>query len=333
MTPSFAVVIPTFQRPGTLFRVLDALGLQKDAPEFEVVVVDDGSADETPRLLERYRPAYPFRFFTQSNSGPAAARNRGIGEARAPLILFLGDDTVPEPPLLAVHARAHREWPADRVAVLGYTTWPEDRRVTPFLHHINEYGLQFGYGLIEDPESVPFNFFYTSNISLPRALLYEADLFDTTFPHAAWEDIEIAYRLTRRGMRIVYRPDAIARHHHDISFSSFRRRQANSGESAAVFYEKHPELADFLGVAEALSCPQHETRWGRLRAFWAGLAERWELPGGRRAIERVLREDYLRGLQCALAESGRLGSLGKDALTPGEGSRLESNRDAAFRSS
>ncbi len=236
----------------------------------------------------------------QGNAGPAAARNRGVREASGRTILFLGDDTVPEPPLLAVHACAHREAGFDRVAVLGYTTWPRERRVTPFLHHINEYGLQFGYGLIEDPESVPFNFFYTSNISLPRALLLEANLFDTTFPHAAWEDIEISYRLTRRGMRILYRPGAVARHHHDISFASFRRRQRNSGESAAVFYGKHPELSGFLGVPDALTFAGEPSLGARARAFWAGLAERWELPGGRRAMELVLREDYLRGLRKGL---------------------------------
>jgi len=305
MSPSFSVVIPTHERPKTLARVLDALGAQQDPPEFEVLVVDDGSADETPRILAGYRAPYPFRFLTQENAGPAAARNRGIVEARGGLILFLGDDTVPEPRLLSVHARAHRERGAAHVAVLGYTTWPEERRVTPFLHHINEYGLQFGYGLIEDPESVPFNFFYTSNISLERRWLEEAELFDTTFPHAAWEDIEIAYRLTRRGLRIVYRPEAVARHHHDISFASFRKRQVSSGESAAVFYQKHPELADFLGVREAQNFAGGGSLAGRLRAFWAGLAERWELPGGRRAVERVLRDDYLRGLRRGL-EAGKL---------------------------
>ncbi|MGE5276262.1 MAG: glycosyltransferase family 2 protein [Acidobacteriota bacterium] len=308
MKPSFSVVIPTHERPKTLARVLDALGAQQDPPEFEVLVVDDGSADETPRFLADYRATYPFRFLTQENAGPAAARNRGIAEARGSLILFLGDDTVPEPRLLSVHARAHRERPADRVAVLGYTTWPEERRVTPFLHHINEYGLQFGYGLIEDPESVPFNFFYTSNISLERRWLEEAEFFDTTFPNAAWEDIEIAYRLTRRGLRIVYRAEAVARHHHDISFASFRKRQVSSGESAAVFYQKHPELAEFLGVREAQTFSGGDSLAGRLRAFWAGLAERWELPGGRRAVERVLRDDYLRGLRRGL-ETGRLSHL------------------------
>jgi glycosyltransferase involved in cell wall biosynthesis len=306
--PRFSVVIPTFQRPGTLARVLEALERQEDAPDFEVVVVDDGSADETGRLLAGHRPSHAFRFFSQKNAGPAAARNRGIEQARGDRILFLGDDTVPEPKLIAMHARAHEAARnGDALAVLGYTTWPEERRVTPFLHHINEYGLQFGYGLIEDPEAVPFNFFYTSNISLPRALLLAADLFDTTFPHAAWEDIEIAYRLTQRGMRIVYRPEAVARHYHDISFASFRRRQASSGESAAVFFEKHPELAGFLGVHEARAFRGIETPSSRLTAFWASLAERWELPGGRRAVDRVLREDYLRGLRRGLEAGGWLG--------------------------
>ncbi|HWZ86209.1 MAG TPA: glycosyltransferase, partial [Thermoanaerobaculia bacterium] len=218
----FSVVIPTFRRPDTLFSVLEALAAQKDAPDFEVVVVDDGSGGKTPGLLEAYRPAYAFRFLCQENAGPAAARNRGVREARGETILFLGDDTVPEAELLAVHGQAHAQPRPYPVAVLGYTTWPRELKVSPFLHHINEYGLQFGYGLIDDAEAVPFNFFYTSNVSLPRALLMDAGLFDTSFPHAAWEDIEVAYRLMQRGMRMLYRPGAVARHHHDITFASFR---------------------------------------------------------------------------------------------------------------
>jgi GT2 family glycosyltransferase len=283
-------------------KVLEALGRQETPPEFEVVVVDDGSGDSTPDRLRAHRASYPLRCFFQENSGPARARNRGVREARGDIVVFLGDDTVPEPPLLAVHARTHSERWEGAVAVLGYTTWPRERRVSPFLHHINEYGLQFGYGLIENPDSVPFNFFYTSNISLPRRLLEEAGLFDTTFPHAAWEDIEIAYRMGKRGLRIVYRAEAVARHHHHISFGSFRRRQERSGESAAIFYRKHPELGDFLGVPQALVFSEGRSVGASLRPVWAGLAERWELPGGRRAVDRVLRDDYLRGLRRGLRE-------------------------------
>jgi glycosyltransferase involved in cell wall biosynthesis len=299
---SFSVVIPTFRRTETLFPVLDALGAQGDPPEFEVVVVDDGSGDDTLPRLEAYRPPYPFRFFTQANAGPATARNRGVREARGAVILFLGDDTVPEPPLLSIHALTHAERRSHPVAVLGYTTWPRGFRVSPFLHHINEYGLQFGYGLIRDPEAVPFNFFYTSNVSLPRDLLLDVGLFDTSFPHAAWEDIEVAYRLMQRGMRMVYRPSAVARHHHDITFASFRRRQEKAGEAAAIFYRKHPELGDFLAVPLAQRPPARATFSGRLFPLWAALAERSELPGARWALDRVLKEDYLRGLRRGLED-------------------------------
>ena len=302
MSLEFSVVIPTYQRPDTLGRVLEALGRQADAPDFEVVVVDDGSRDATAGMLRSASPPYPFRFFRQENSGPAAARNRGIEEARGRYVLFLGDDTVPEPALLSVHSRAHAEPRQHPAAVLGYTTWPPERKVTPFLDHINEYGLQFGYRLIEDSESVPFNFFYTSNISLPRAVLLTAGLFDTTFPHAAWEDIEIAYRMTKAGMRIVYRPQAVARHYHDITFASFRRRQEKAGEAAAIFYEKHPELGSFLAVPQAIEFREDGAVKAWATRAWAGLCEKWEVPGGRKALDLVLRRDYLRGLNRALAK-------------------------------
>ena len=299
MTPRLSVVIPTYDRLEILPRVLRALGTQEEpAGGFEVVVVNDGSSDGTADFLRAHRAPYPFRAFSQENTGPAGARNRGVAESAGEIVVFLGDDTVPEEGFLRRHEEAHRAREGRRIAVLGYTTWPRERRVTPFLHHINEYGLQFGYELIRDPENVPFNFFYTSNISLPRGAFARCGVFDTTFPDAAWEDIELSYRLSREGYVIVYEPRAIVRHHHDITFASFRRRQERSGRAAAIFYGKHPELADFLGVGAARAGPVRIPRWTRL---WASLSERWEIPGGRRAIDRVLTGDYLRGLRDSLA--------------------------------
>ena len=149
---------------------------------------------------------------------------------------------------------------------------------------------------------MPFNFFYTSNVSLPRELLLEAGLFDTSFPHAAWEDIEVAYRLMQRGMRMLYRPEAVARHHHDITFASFRRRQEKAGEAAAIFYRKHPELGDFLGRAAGARLP-HEDPLSRASLPALGGARRAVGAAGRApGLDRVLRDDYLRGLKRGLAE-------------------------------
>lgn len=298
--PEVSVIIPTHDRLDVLPEVLQALERQEEPPEFEVLVVDDGSQPATAEFLRAWRPRYPHRVLSQSPSGPAVARNAGVRAAAGRWVAFLGDDTVPRPDWLRAHRRAHRERGEGDLAVIGYTGWHPRMRRTRFLDYINEHGLQFGYALIEDRERVPFNFFYTSNVSLPRELLLEVGLFDTSFPHAAWEDIEVAYRLMQRGMRMLYRASAVARHHHEITFASFRRRQEKAGEAAAIFYRKHPELGDFLAVPLARQPPSRATLSRHLFPLWAALAERSELPGARWALDRVLKEDYLRGLRRGL---------------------------------
>src|SRR6187549_2764468 len=165
----FSVVIPTYNRLEMLVRVLDALDLQVDAPSFEVIVINDGSRDETERVMSE-RKGITFR--TQPNGGPGRARNHGVSLARGRYVVFIGDDTVPEPRFLAEHARVHAEAGDDPLAAcLGYTGWPRGERVTAFMDYINDYGLQFGYKLIGDGEVVPFNFFYTSNISISAGVM------------------------------------------------------------------------------------------------------------------------------------------------------------------
>jgi glycosyltransferase involved in cell wall biosynthesis len=295
--PYFSVVIPTYNRLDMLLRVLDALDAQRDAPPFETIVINDGSTDDTDRVLAQ-RTNITFR--TQTNSGPGRARNHGVSLARGRFVVFIGDDTVPEPRFLAEHARVHRDANDDPlVAALGYTGWPPGTRVTAFMDYINDYGLQFGYKLIRDGEVVPFNFFYTSNISIDRALL-AAHPFDTTFPSAAWEDIELAYRLDALGLKIRYNARAVTRHYHPMNVDSFARRQYTVGKSGAIFFRKHPELGGFLGVHEVTARPfADDAQLARLRRK-ARLGERFRLLARASIFERLMREHYLRGLRDGL---------------------------------
>jgi glycosyltransferase involved in cell wall biosynthesis len=296
----FSLVIPTYNRLDMLLRVLDALREQVDAPPFETIVINDGSTDETERTVGARKDIV---FRTQKNSGPGKARNHGVSLARGKFIIFIGDDTVPEPRFLAEHARVHRESDDDPlVACVGYTGWPRRERVTAFMDYINDYGLQFGYKLIKDGDVVPFNFFYTSNISIDRQVLLEHP-FDTTFPSAAWEDIELAYRLDANGLKIRYNAKAVTRHHHPMSIDSFARRQYTVGKSGAIFYRKHPELGHFLGVHELESRRlADEEQLGRLRRK-ARLGERFRLFARNKVFEKLMREHYLRGLRDGLAGS------------------------------
>ena len=302
--PSASVVIPTFNRLGALRDVVEAVRVQvvPDGVVSELLVVDDGSSDGTWSWLQSRENTGRLRAFRQENSGPARARNRGAREAQGDVVLFLGDDTVPQPGWIAEHLEGHRLFSdGGSVAVVGYTSFPTTFD-TPFLRFINEFGAQFGYQLIEHPHSVPFKFFYTSNISLPRRELLVRGGFREDFPAAAWEDIEFAYRACAGGVRLLYQPRARVLHQHRIQPRTFCRRQRTSGRSAAIFSRLHPELAEFLGVSRLSAVPTFAgVHAGLLGALITG-AESLRITLPHRVYQRFVDLCYLRGLARGLQE-------------------------------
>ena len=307
MQPEVSVVIPTFNRMDVLPEVLAALEAQVGAPAFEVIVVNDGSTDRTAEFLASRSSSLPLTVLEQENRGPAAARNRGVAAATGTRVAFLGDDTVPTPTWLAAHQAAHGRFGDDpRRAVIGYTRWHPRMRLSPFLRYINEYGLQFGYALIDQPDEVPFNFFYTSNLSLSRELLV-AEPFDLRFPYPAWEDIEASYRLfTRRGLKLAYEPQAVVEHDHPTEIRRFAARQEKAGYCAVVFSRLHPELGGFVGVGDQGPPPlpprlRQRALEGLVRALQKLPVE---LP---RLWEEVLRYHYIQGLHRGWKQGAGLG--------------------------
>lgn len=248
-TPELTVVIPTYNRGATLVRTLAAYERQVSDLSFEIVVVDDGSTDGSVERLAELRPQrFELKVLRQNNAGPAAARNRASRIARGALLFITGDDIEPADDLLLRHWQAHRSARDRQVAILGLTRWPADLPLTATMAHIDGVGAQqFNYGWLKAGRTYDFRHFYTSNISVDRDRLRAAGGFCERFPSAAFEDAELAYRLSLRGLRIVYHPEAVARHHHPYDAESFRRRQERCGAMAAVLKDLHPELAPLLG--------------------------------------------------------------------------------------
>ena len=267
----FSVLIPTYNRSSILRQTLIALAsnwadFKEDS---EVIIIDDGSSDDTTQVVQRMSSDYPvpLLYFQQSNRKQGAARNLGAHHAEGNYLVLLGDDTAPAPDFLLQHALSHVRSEASRV-VIGYTRWPEAFPKTRFMKYVGELGWQFGFSLIKDPENVPFNFFYTSNVSLRRSFFWECNGFDESFQEYGWEDIELSWRLKQKGMRLVYNPKAIAYHHHPTTLSSFSHRQKKVGLSAWSFYRKHPEMAGFLNV---LRVPNYSFSQ-RMKMRWLTLA-------------------------------------------------------------
>lgn len=223
-------------------RTLNLLNAQTYA-DFEVIVVDDGSTDTTPRLLQEFagKVTFPLKTLSQTNSGQGVARNQGIEQAEGEILLFLGDDMLPANNLLEKHAEFHDIHTADSFACLGLVEWSREIKVTRFMRWLTRSGVQFKFDDLQKNSQTDFWRFYTANISLKRKLLGD-ERFNTDFKGWGFEDAELGLRLEKKGMRLLYNPDAVVQHFHKISDESLAERQRQAGKNAVQFQKLHPDV-------------------------------------------------------------------------------------------
>lgn len=237
-----SVVLPTRNRAGRLSRPLQALACQTFPRErFEVLLVDSASTDNTREIASQFEKSFAhFRLLSEAQPGAARARNCGIRECVGELVLFIDDDVIPIPRLLEEHWLAHRRHPES--AILGRVTFPWDGNESPFhwvLTHRPEYLQSFRF---TDPANVPFNHFYSCNVSLPRNSFTRVGRFNEEFRAYGFEDTEFGYRLVRSGTRIVFHPLAEALHDFRRTFVRFAEERFRAGQSFHLLLQKHPEL-------------------------------------------------------------------------------------------
>jgi glycosyltransferase involved in cell wall biosynthesis/peptidoglycan/xylan/chitin deacetylase (PgdA/CDA1 family) len=245
--PDLTVVIPTYNRARDLRRCLDALAVQTVAPgAFEVVVVDDGSADETAQMLSSYTAPYPLVVERQVNRGQPAALNRGIEVASTANCLFLDDDIVASPQLVEAHSRARAE-AADAI-VLGSLTLRLWHPNSALAQHVHGWWVRH-YARFDEGVRVPdFWSCYSGNLSVPTDVLRAVRGFDETLPRSF--DVELAYRLVKQGLPIRYTPEARGEHCYDKAFRGIVRDYDGAGEAAAMMFERHPELAAYAPLGD-----------------------------------------------------------------------------------
>ena len=235
-----SVVIPTFRRPHLLGRVLERLEAQRgvEPGAFEVVVVRD-AADDAEAAVERAVGGRPFavRLFTGPSPGVSATRDHGWRHAEAPLVLFIGDDMLPRPEVVAEHLAWHEREPAEEVAVLGHVRWSPELRLTPFMRWLDR-GVQFDYGSIRGTEA-GWGHFYAAHCSLKRGLLERSGGFDREF-RFGYEELDLAVRLRELGMRLLYNPDAVVEHLHRPTLDDWRERMRVVARAEVQFLRKHP---------------------------------------------------------------------------------------------
>ena len=259
-----SVIVPTFNRSEIVARTLATLFAQTlPSAKFEIIVVVDGSTDGTAEALNALRPACRFRVIEQENRGLAGARNTGYRAAETGLVLFLDDDMLCDPGLVAAHVAAHKE--PGRVVAFGAlflsADSPPSLAAECFNREIGAFYLK--QKLIPETAWQVTNCVF-SNSSLPRALLAEFGGFDESFRMR--EDLELGTRLFAAGVRPRYISDAIAYQYYGKTSADLLRDAEAFAVADVLFARKHPE-AQIQGYLSGL---EKEPRWKQtLRRFAA----------------------------------------------------------------
>lgn len=215
------LVIPTRDRPTQLAATLEALRHQT-CDQFRIIVVDDGSATRAENLVPNpTRRALPIRFVRNNESvGPGASRNRGAETSTARYVVFMDDDCIADPELIARHRSALGAANGPAVS-LGPILSPPGQRLPAWTHwDADRLGREYAR-LARGEVSPGWRHFYTGNAGVRRDDFVAVGGFDRRF--ARQEDVELGYRLARFGCRFTFDRAAVVWHDSDRTLRGWLR--------------------------------------------------------------------------------------------------------------
>lgn len=237
------MVIPSYQRAGRLRRSLEALaGQTLPAAAFEVIVVVDGSTDGTREALAGLEVPYALRVLWQENRGQNVARNRGAEAARGPYLVFLDDDIVAAPGLLAEHLRAQRS--REGSVGIGRLELRLPAAADGFVRYFAE-GWREHYGTLDSGERTPgWEDCFGGNLSVERSRFLGVGGFaeDVRRSH----DIELGYRLVRSGAEPVYVAGALGYQDERKGIRDLAGDFRSAGSAYVELARRHPAMIPAL---------------------------------------------------------------------------------------
>lgn len=232
--PRISVVVCSHNGEATIRDCLEGLaGL--DYPDFEVIVVDDGSSDQTATIVAEY----PVRLITIPNRGLSHARNTGMQAATGEIIAYLDDDAYPDPHWLTYLAVAFMN--SDHVGIGGPNLPPPGDG--PIADCVANAPGGPTHILLSDQEAehIP-----GCNMAFRKTALKAVGGFDTQF-RVAGDDVDVCWRLQERGWTLGFSPAAVVWHHRRNSVRAYWRQQQGYGKAEALLANKWPEKYSSIG--------------------------------------------------------------------------------------
>ena len=243
--PVLSAIICTYNRVKLLRNALESLLPQTiDKEHYELIVIDDGSSDATQECVLSYSDKLPLKYFFQRNAGLASAKNHGIFASSGDILLFLDDDDNLATNFFEQHLNTHKNYPEENFAVLNYTTWDPNIKITLLMKFIVGTGaFLFSYPNLKHNQILDFTYFWGGRSSCKRKFLLDHGVFNPVFRFGC-EDIELGFRLSKYGMKVVFNKEAVSYMERPIDFDGFIKRLYKQGQSQFVFSQIHqdPEI-------------------------------------------------------------------------------------------
>jgi O-antigen biosynthesis protein len=234
-TPKVSVVVATYNGARTLKACLESLS-RLNYPDYEVILVDDGSRDQTPEIAR----AFPtVRYLRQSNQGLSAARNAGIQAAQGEIVAFTDDD-----------CRADEDWlyylvggllRGDFAGVGGHNFLPPEDSCVAAAVMVSPGGPAHVMVTDREAEHIP-----GCNMAFYKWALEAIGGFDPIFRKAG-DDVDMCWRLQESGFKIGFSPAAFVWHYRRSTVEAYRKQQIGYGEAEALLIGKHPEHYNAFG--------------------------------------------------------------------------------------
>jgi len=250
---NLSVIVPVYNQEKIISKALVSL-VNQNIPKnkYEIIVIDDGSTDKTYEILNSFKKKAGNKIFilkTINLHGKGTARNLGIKKAKNEIVVLLDGDVITSKDLLAEHLKWHQKFSKENFAVVGNITWPPQLKITSFMYWLEHGGGQLDFDNLRHQEEIDYKHFYTGNTSFKRDFLLKDGLFDEDFGREMYEDLELAYRLQNKGLKIFYNKNARAYHYHQTDPQKYSERMIRTGKGAKILFKKHPELKDKIALS------------------------------------------------------------------------------------
>jgi glycosyltransferase involved in cell wall biosynthesis len=230
--PLISVIVPVYNGESVIERCLTALThqtLRRDL--YEIIVVDDGSTDLTLTNIQKFGD---IRITSQSNGGPASARNHGVKLSNGQVIVFTDADCVPDRHFLEKICEPLFK-DASITGVKGcYKTGQKE-----FVARFVQIEYEEKYDLLR--KSAYIDFVDTYAAAYRKSVFGEHGGYDTDFPVACAEDVELSYRICAGGHRLVYCPEAFVFHTHPNSIRKYFAKKYKFAYWRTFAVHKNPE--------------------------------------------------------------------------------------------